>query len=370
MNFKFWEKKKEVKKSFNLSSSGNWIDLLGKGKTGLNDWKTSWVNTACSIRAENMAKAKTVMYKRKGNEAIEVENHSFIDLINGTNSYEQSWFEMIYLITLSLDIYGKAFIYSVAGTKGLPAEFRFLAPFAMKAVLNAGMTGISHYEYSSASGVTKYATEEIIFFKLPNLGNPFDGVATIKSCENIIEVDNIQSLFQKKYTLTGGNINEVIISDEIISDEEIERLNQVMEEKHSIESDSTWLLLQKMKYEKVNSSAKDLDFINGKNATRDEILSKLRVPKILAGLGQNSNRATANAELWSFIENVVKPFSKFIVDKLNIFIARTYGKEYYIVLEWKDIRDSEQILGEFKEGLITESEARTELGWSSDKPTN
>ncbi len=370
MNFKFWEKKKEVKKSFNFSSSGNWTDLYNKETTGFSDWKTSWVNTACSIRAENMAKAKTVMYKRNGNEAIEVKNHPFIDLVNGTNSYEQSWFELIYLVTLSLDIYGKAFIYSVSGTKGLPAEFRFLAPFAMKTILNSGMTGISHYEFSSACGITKYMPEEIIFFKLPNIGNPFDGVPTIKSCENILEIDNISSYFQKKYTLTGGNINEVIISDEIISDEEIERLNQVMEEKHSIESDSTWLLLQKMKYEKINATAKDLDFINGKNSTRDEILNKLRISKILAGMGQNSNRATANAELWSFIENVIKPFSKFIVDKLNNFIARTYGKEYYIVLEWKDIRDSEQILSEFKEGLITESEARTELGWSSFKPTN
>lgn len=355
--------KKQTKKSY--SNSGIWINILG-GETKSN-YATTWVSSAVACRAENVAGGRLTLYKTMNNgEGKEVKKHPFIDLTKKVNIYEQSFYEIIYLIATSLDVFGKAYVY-VPKSKALkPAEFIFLNPANVNIVLERDKTQIAYYEYRNNGKAVKYEKDEIIFFRLPTLNNVFDGEPSIKSCEKVIDVDNYQQTYQIKSFQNDGRVNVVLESDQLLSDEGLARLKDMLEKHTGVENSSSSMILEEgLKYKDTKVSNRELDYVKSREEVRTEIFSKLRVPAILCGM-DTANYATAKMQLNGFIQNVIKPFSKFITNKFNVFIQNTWGKEYYITLEWdtSDPKDDIELYRMLIEtGAIEPKEVRSIYGF-------
>jgi HK97 family phage portal protein len=346
VNLKFWKKNKivseePVKKTFTLENGGGWKIYGQASNKKFKEWKATWVNTAITVRGENLANGNITLYQGTPTKKVEVQKHPFLDLLNTTNVYKQSMYDIMFLLSQSLDVYGKAFLYAVAGTNGTPAELRFLPTASVKIIFSKNEAEILGYEYYKNGASVSFSPEEIIYFKIPDLESPFGCAPTITSCKDIIEIENIQQFFQKKFVKNGGNITEVITPDDVLSDEEYARLENAMADLHDVNNDVSYFIAPaKSKYDKVKTSAEDLDFIEGKKQTRAEILGKMRVPEILVG-GDSANYATAKMQLNAFIETVIKPFSKFIVNQFNDWIKETYNPSLFIEMEWNttDPRD-------------------------------
>lgn len=152
--------KKQTKKSY--SNSGIWINILG-GETKSN-YATTWVSSAVACRAENVAGGRLTLYKTMNNgEGKEVKKHPFIDLTKKVNIYEQSFYEIIYLIATSLDVFGKAYVYIPKSKALKPAEFIFLNPANVNIVLERDKTQIAYYEYRNNGKAGIIVPEGIIF---------------------------------------------------------------------------------------------------------------------------------------------------------------------------------------------------------------
>lgn len=381
MNIFNWKKKPEnnetkatevKKKSYTLQDAGQWLDILGGTSSSAKDWKTTWVNTGVTVRAENFAKGEIYLYKKTGKSVQEVDQHLFLDIISNPNIWQQSFYELKYLLALSLDIFGEAYLFVLKNVKGQPHSFLLLNPALTKPLINSAGTEIIGFEYNGNSRI-KYSTEDIIYFKLPSLNNPFRGQATIESCKHIINTDNYRQQLQEKFMLTGGNINVVLEADGEISPEGVEILNELMRSRQNIENTDAYLLLQEgIKYKDLKTSAKELDFVKSSDSIRNEIFAKLRVPLVLVGLGDNANRAIAETQSFTFIQNVINPFSKFIVDKFNIWIKQNYGNGFYISMEWETPNDPTADKDLFdmllRNQVVTINEVREHFGYSSLKP--
>jgi len=356
---------------------GNWYNIFGDTSDRISSYRTTWVDTAVNIRATNVSKADILLYRKQNKQEVEVEKHPFLDVIYNPNLYEQTFNELLYLISISLDVYGEAFVY-VAKSKGKKPNSFFLLPTNKVTPIVDENTGqISHFDYSkqikSVGNIVRYSPDEIIFFKLPNIDRVFRGCATIDSCKTVIDIDNYQQTFQKKFFVNDGSVNVVIEADEQLSEEEVARLQAAFDARTGVENSNSWILLQDgLKYNTTKTTQKEMDFVNSRNAVRDEILGKMSVPKSIVGLSDTVNRATAEAEQWNFIANVIEPFSRFIVDKFNIFIKKNYGPEYYIKFEYDLPGDPQTDIDMydmlFRNGAITVGELREAFGFSTDKP--
>ena len=352
--------------------SGIWINLFG-GDSDASNWETTWVNTGVSCRAENFAKGNIFLYRDSRGKVGEVKTHPFLDIIKKNNSYEQSFYEILYLISCNLDVYGKSFVYAVPNGVGKPVEFVLLPTPNVTILFNSAKTEIVGYEYRSGSGTNpiKYSADEIIYFRLPSLTNSFAGTPTIKSLEKVIDVDNYQQMFQIKSFKNDGRVNTVIEvpAETELSDEAWEALTKMQASKVGIEnSNSNMILTGGAQYKDMKITNRELDYADSREVTRDEILGKLRVPKTIVGLAENSNRATSQAEMTSFIENVIKPLSRFIVDKFNSFIKRTWGEDLYITMEWTlptSLSTDDIYFELFDREAVTVEELRSYFGFSS-----
>jgi HK97 family phage portal protein len=371
----FWNRKKiaeettEVKKkSYTLNNGGGWVNITGEDLKS-KDWKTTWVNTGVTVRAENLAKGDVFLYKKAGKNIQEVEEHEFLDLINNPNQWSQSFYELKYLISSSLDIYGEAYLFVAKDLRGKPHSFYLIPANLIKPILNNTKDSIEFYNYNNK----KLSLDQIIYFKLPSLGEPFKGVATIESCKSMIDIDNYRQTLQKKFLLTGGHIHTILETEEDLSEETREVLTQLMRDRQNPDNTDAFMVLEGgLKYKDLSSKNKELNFTSTSETIRNEILAKLRVPLVLVGLGDSANRAIAETQSFVFIQNVIRPFSKFIIDKLNIWIKENYGNEFYITMEWETPNDptSDKDLFDmlFKNEAITIGELREHFGFSSIKP--
>jgi len=72
-------------------------------------------------------------------------------------------------------------------------------------------------------------------------------------------------------------------------------------------------------YQQVSLSQRDMQYIDKRKLSRDQILSIFKVPKSLVAVSDQVNRATSETEYTAFAENVIKPRLDLIFDKLNKF---------------------------------------------------
>jgi SPP1 gp7 family putative phage head morphogenesis protein len=89
--------------------------------------------------------------------------------------------------------------------------------------------------------------------------------------------------------------------------------------------------------DKMGWSQKDMDFVEQMHWSRDDILSGLRTPHVVLGLGagENLNRATADTTNYIYALRTVTPRLRRIAASLNAFIVPRFGKD--IVFDFDNV---------------------------------
>lgn len=361
---KLFSRKKN--KSFN---SANWTSLFGGNGYDSSSLTNSWVYTGIQCRAENIATANIYLYQKQKNGTIKeiINNHPFIELMNTTNIYDQSFYDIIYLISLNLDVYGNAYVYIAPSKNKQPAQLILLPTPNIQLVFDENKSFITGYKYHSANRSIVYSANEVIHFKLPSITNSFSGTPTIQSCKFAIDIDNFQQQYQKAFYSNNGSVGIALQTDQQLNEEAYNRLLDMWEDKYSgpANANRVALLDHGLKIETFNNNPKEVDFINSRIELRDEILGKLRVPKAILGITTDVNRANAEAAKYTFIKFTIEPFSRFVINGLNKFVKTFYDPTLYISFEYNLEEDNEVDLYKMllDHNVVTVNEVRQQFGW-------
>src|SRR5690606_22005039 len=78
------------------------------------------------------------------------------------------------------------------------------------------------------------------------------------------------------------------------------------------------------------TSLKDMDFLNLRKFSRDEIFSIFQVPKSIVSITDDVNRANSMEHRAIFIENRIKPEMERLVNFLNEFLVPEWGDDLYL----------------------------------------
>ncbi len=109
-------------------------ELFGSsGYLGLNyqrsyDNYKSYAYACINTRAENVSKAKIILYKISDEGKInkELKKHPFLEIARNPNRRGHAFKELLHKISSSLDLYGNAYLYIHRFSNGKPAGFYHL----------------------------------------------------------------------------------------------------------------------------------------------------------------------------------------------------------------------------------------------------
>lgn len=201
---------------------------------------------------------------------------------------------------------------------GAPTRLDILLPHYVYSQIGQG-GDLLEYAYRLPEREIKLDPLDVVHFKLPDPLNLYRGHSPIQSIRYSIdthgEADALNLKRLKNNAVPGG----VLKSDKPVP--EPERLKLLQEFKQmfmgSQNANKIGMLPHGLGYEKVADSNQEMQWAEGKQINRDEILANYGVGLEILGRTEAQTRANAEAAIFVFMKFGVTPFLDKFVDTLN-----------------------------------------------------
>lgn len=302
------------------------------GQQRLAEYK-GWVFACVEVRAEAVGNIGLQLFK--GDE--EIFDHPLLDLLNKVNPRTTK--KQLFKGTQAfMDLEGDSFWFLARENdgKGAIKEIYLMRPDRLTIIPSEDESdpfSVKGYEYRLGSESVTFQPNQIMH--VPNfnpLGEhpyPHKGMSTLEAAANAVEMDNQSRLWNYSFFKNSARPDGLVISEEELSDENRERMKaQINSEHQGAENAHKWALLEgKFDWKETQRTQKDMDFIEQRKFSRDEILALFRVPKPAIGIVEDVTVSNAEATDYIFASRTIKPLMENIVDAINEFIVPEFGDD-------------------------------------------
>ncbi len=315
-----------------------------------------WVYACVNAIAEEVATVKLHLMRKTKDGVQEVENHPAVNLLHDVNPHMSSS-ELFFGTQAYAELEGNSFWYMPSGTAvKKPAEIWLLDPTRVKVVKNQ-QTFISGYTYQNEKAQTvPLEVSEVLHFKRFNPLNRYRGMGTVQAAALAIDIDTYSAQWNRNFFYNSALPSATLETEGTLTDEQFNRIKARWEAQYKgVENAHKFAILEGgLKFNKISMTQKEMDFLEQRRFSRDEILGIFRVPKTILGIVEDVNRANAEASEYVFARRVIKPRMQFITDRLNEFYLPLFGlnqNEYYFSFEDPVPENVELTLKEDETGL-------------------
>lgn len=274
--------------------------------------------------------------------------------------------QFAYAISASLDLYGEALIWmasdaSGAYKPGAPPIVMRIVPFprSWQPEIEQGvLVGWKDHEGKPVPA------DQVLQIKLWNPANPFRGLAPTDPLSLTLRTDHKAEQFSEAFFDNGADPGGVLVSDLPIDSEQRQAMRREWDDRHAGASKArrTAILQNGMRYEQIPVNFQHMQWLEGRQWNRDEILGVYGVPKQEVALIEDVNRAAAetSAKLW---------WTSRLIPRLRL-IAEAFSEFWF---EGDDLLMVEHDLSavvalqENLDEAIGQAERLVKMGWSANE---
>lgn len=289
------------------------------------------VFSCVSAIAQEVANIQLNLFKRKGqNEFEQVEQHPVLDLLYKVNPLYTSY--LLWEATSAyLELTGESFWWLV-GPQPQPREIWALRPDWVT-IKDTSDRLISNYVYGPPGTPEDKKIvipfDQMVHFKDFSPRNPYRGFGAVKAGAKSIDENEYQQDYSRNFFYNSALPGGALSTDQTLGDDQYERVKEDWEATHR-GSKKAWkvaILEGGLSWQDIGMTRKEMDFIEGRRLTRDEILMIFRVPKAIIAVNDDVNRAASRESRAIFLENNITHKMKRIVSFLNEFLLPRYGDD-------------------------------------------
>ena len=323
----------------------------------------AWVYTAINSIAEDVGAINLKLYgmtiKKGGDVEInEVPEHYASSLLHYVNDF-MTLPMLLEITTVYLKLMGECYWAKLRNNAGEVEELWPLRPDWVK-VIPSETKYIGGYIYKPA-GVSErdavhFDVKDIVPFKELNPSNAYRGYSATMAGAMAIDTDYYSSNWNRTFFLNSAIPGLVFTSEKKLNKATIDRFMKdwLSAFKGAGNAHKVAFLGGGMKVDKVTNTVQEMDFRGMKKDLRDEILAMYRVPKVVLGISEDANKASADATIRSYIRGVVTPQALKIVTHLNEFLLNDYRSEkirYFFDFDDPAPKDTELDLKVYESGI-------------------
>ena len=330
-----------------------------------------WVYAANQVIADDCSAVRLkLMRKRDDGDEEEVYSHEVLDLLDDPNmviTAKQLW--NLYYSYLNLT--GEAYILKL-DQKGNPLEDPRKLPsalFPLPSHLCDFHVGEKDWNdsYVLFNGV-RYPISAVLRDINPDPENIYKGMSIVRKASLTIDTDVQMKRWNNKLFKNGARPGVVVEVPDQLKDDAYNRLKQQFDEQYRGTGNAfnRVILEGGAKMSPFMMTTQDLDFLESKRFTRDEILAMFKVSGSNLGITEDVNRANAEAQDYAYAKRCIKPRLEQFVDFMNKRLLRPiYGGEYVLSYEDPIPENTEMRLKEAQAGVnswLTIDEVRDMYG--------
>lgn len=281
-------------------------------------------------------------------------------------------FQFRYLVQLYLELDGECFIVieRPPGQRAPKALWVIPKGWLMKRPTPSDPT----WGVTIGSAYHTLPAGEVIWLHDPDPESPYSaGLGVARSVDDQVQQAEWMAKFNNQFFRNGGHPGAVI-GLEGVDLSQAAQIKAAYEEKYTgfwSAFKTAWLSAPKngqIKVHKLGASHKDMDFVEGSKASRDDILQAWNMPRFSVGISEDVNRASAQASDYTKSKNVVLPRVTYLEEAWDAWLVPLYRDASLKLIPEPVVRETEEFrLQKSSEGLLnkalTVNEWRRENGF-------
>lgn len=340
--------------------------------------QNSWVFSAIDMIAREASAARVQVVEVTGpdDEPVQIRNHPLERLLRRPNAFMGRAFLWQFTIWwLKLD--GNAYWFIVCDDAGHPVEIWPLPSFAVRPHFSEDPRSeeyIDYYEYDVGGRFWHLPAAYVVHIKRSNPFNPWTGLSELVAAMLPTDSDLAMSrwnaaFFGKQNTMPAAIINlSSGIPEMPVNPQDRERLETDLREEYAAFERRTYITTaNSVTATLLGWNAKEMDFLAGRQFTKEEILTIYGVP--LGVVDPNATEANANVGKARFAETVWSVLV-LIAEQLTVeLLDRFYVEQRPSAAHIEIARRASAILGVLVQPPLTER-ASLEVQFEDIRPAN
>ncbi len=298
-----------------------------------------WVYVAVNRIAEAGALVPLRVYHRRGEELTGVVRHPLEELLDAPNPH-LSRFELFEQTIGMLELTGNAYWFLTGDTRGRPVQIWPLRPDRVSIVPDPA-NYVRGYIYEVDGQRIPLDAVEVVHFKRWHPANDYYGLSALEAARLAVSSDRAMSEWNRNTFGQGNGVPAGIVNiRDFVSDSDFERIKREWRASYGGPQRKTAFLRGgAVEWQNIGLSHTDLDFLQGRQAHRDEILSIFGVP--IGLVSENATEANAKVAERSFIERTLWPKLARLSGKITQAMLPFYGTPGDFVAAFDDIRPTD-----------------------------
>jgi HK97 family phage portal protein len=278
----------------------------------------SWQYVAISTISNAISNLDTALFSKPGSD--KVIKHPHEQLIT---------YDLLQTIVSSLQLTGTAYLLKEKiGNKVDSLKYMRTDLVTIEEKEDGSLKG---YRYSSKNKNFLFMPEDVIDISLYSPFKTFPhtvkGISPMQAVAVQAEMDATANRWNWNIFKNGGSVADVLTTEQVLTDEVKERVANKWRNKFQGVNNAhrVAVLDSGLQYNHVKVNQKELDFVESRRFTRDEVLAIFKVPKAVIGITDDVNRATAQVAENIFYRMCISPLSTLIADAFNKHLFNGIG---------------------------------------------
>lgn len=268
-----------------------------------------WIYAAAWAIASNYASLEIKGYRQDPASDMweEFPDHPWLPLFKRPNPY-MSGYTLKEFTSLSLELSGNAYW---ALERGTDNEVRELWPLPADdvRVVSSKSRMVDHYLFYVNSKPIRYNYDEIIHFSYSNPSSYVYGQGSLSAAKLSVLADLHAKIWNKNFFQNAARPDSVFETDQVLGEDVRKRVLTQWNQMHrgTDKRGKTALLEGGLKYNEINRTPKDVDFVLAQKLAREEILASFGVPPAMVGILEYANYANTKEQTSIFWKHTIMP---------------------------------------------------------------
>ena len=310
---------------------------------------TKAVNNKTLYRLERAASTAQVMAGAADVE--EVTAHPFLDILRTPNPWT-STSQLLFDTDIFQELTGNSYWYTFRDNIG-PRAIWILPAQHIKVIPDAE-NFVGGYKWKRGTEEVLFEPAEVIHYKLPNPNSLYYGMSPLQAAKDAYNIQANMNIFQNAVFSNDGRLAGAFETDQPLNSATFERIKSEISEtfRGAKNAGKIPLLESGLHYKEYALSPRDLDFLNGRRWTQEEIVNAYG--QTLALYDKNTTRANSETALYLWMAHTISPRHRAVEQKITEQLVRMYDPNLFVAFD--------ECVPENLDYQLTERTTHVELG--------
>lgn len=302
---------------------------------------STWVYDCCRALMDNASSVKWYPKELQGDDWAKIEGeHQLKALIERPNAYFSQQ-RLIETMVAHLYLGGNAILKKVVVRGTEVAELWVLPPQRVYPVPHSTLY-LEKYVYVLDGAETDIKPEEIIHVQFPDPSNEFWGISPLMAGARAVDTD-IAAVEFNFYSLKNRGVFDAMFTiDGMVSDAQWNKNEEMIKNTYCGPENSRKAMLLSgidTKFQQLSISPAEMDFLNSRRWSANEICALYRVPPIIIGLYDEATYSNAQIARAIFWLDTIIPLLRRLRDAFNwSLVWPHYGKGYELDFDLSSVQ--------------------------------